>query len=466
MATPSKISQLDLAEQNARISRSFFRLVSITTAIGALIWIGICIAHGYYAQAAVGSVYILQTIFGLLFIHRTGMVPYIMACQVGLGILTPLAMQAVLGGVLVTGMAMFWSFCTLPAVLTYKRRKYIIAWCLAAVPLICIWAYFDPVIPIGENGAPLPAFHILFTLNVVGPMMVIFGTAIYFVHVQGSVRKRNHAMKLALGESNARLAERNKEIEESLVYARHIQRALQPDLAAGADFLSSGMVFDRPKDHVGGDMVWLGEIGDHRLVVVADCTGHGVPGALLTLLLNHVLNDTVLGKGLSVPEEIIPEVITRLSDALHQSDRAIQDSAEMAVIRLDTRGDDHLFAGYGMDLLSVSGEGHLFLRGDLAIPHVGSNKPVIKVRSHPLTLTAGTRLFAFSDGFSHQIGGAEGRKYSRARLQRVLINSMDKSLATIQRELDAELENWVGELEQLDDILVVGLEPRHRASHQ
>lgn len=455
---------LDLASQNKRISRSIFRFMSITMGLGGCAWFVMCLLYGLTVQALVPAIYILATLYNMRSVQRNERVAQAATLQMLLSIALPFLMQTMLGGGTRSGHVMFWSFCAMGGALTFHRTRHIVAWVIVDILIMGVFALFDPQWSVGDPQAldDLPAPNILLTFNMVGTTFIIFGMAYRFIRVQGGVRKRNHEMKALIAQVNEDLERRHREIESSLAYARNIQQALLPDLTQGHPAIAQAMVLYRPKEHVGGDLIWQGSNQDHHLLVVADCTGHGVPGALLTMLVHNLLNETVHVHGITRPDLVVERVITRLPAILGQNHALIQDSAELAVVRIDHGNGQHGFAGYGIGLLEAAPDRCVVHPANTALPIIEPDRIKGSILCHPLELRPGTKLYAFTDGMAHQPGGVSGRKFSRTRLQRELFNLSHWPLDLQHEHISRLLEQWKGDHPQVDDILVVGFEPELR----
>ncbi|MBL7951794.1 MAG: SpoIIE family protein phosphatase [Flavobacteriales bacterium] len=458
---PQGFHQLDLRAQNSHISRVVFRLMSKAMAAGALCWFGIALVLGLYIQSLVPLAYLLLTALNLHLTKDQGSHGFPAITQMLFSIILPFVMQMMLGGMMTSGVMMFWSFAALGGALTYRRYYMIAIWSGLEIVLITAFCLLDPTVHVGDPEAlnNLPAFKTLIAINLLGPCFILLATAFHFVKTQGRVRKHNHEMKALLAESNERLERRNMEMDASLRYARTIQSALLPDLKNSPGSIVDGLLLYRPKDHVGGDLLWQGKHGAHHLIAVMDCTGHGVPGALLTVIVHNLLNEVVLLRGHTDPATIVAEVVKRIPQLLQRSTGIYQDGVELAVIRIDQENGEHLFAGTGLGLIVVNGVEHTILAGGKSLLREHDRLRPDTIRTSRLDLPTGSRLYAFTDGFWHQFGGAQGRKFSRARLTREIIGMSTLTWPEQQLLLERILDDWRGSHEQVDDILVLGFEP-------
>ena len=457
---------LDLSSRTRTIRGSDFRITAFTMGAGALSWSFVALASGLHIQAIVPATFLLVTAFTIRQLDKGRQGERVAFVQTLLGIGLPYLMQALLGGSGPSGMVMVWSFCAMAGALTYQGFRWLAGWIMFDLALLLAFCLFDPVIHVGgpDPSLALPPTSVLLAMNLVGTACVLFGLAYRSLRIQGGVRRSNHVLRAVLTTTNARLAQRNHEIEAGLAHARNIQQALVPKLARGDTGIAQAMVLHQPKDPVGGDLVWQGSQDGHHLLVVADCTGHGVSGALLTMLVSDILNDAVHARRITAPEQVIEHVVRRLAVLLDQRTAMVQDGVEMAVVLIDHRDGAHRYAGYGIGMLEAAPDRCIIHPADLPRPWIGPGHDMGRITSRPIELREGTRLYLFTDGIAHQAGGVSGRQYGRARLQRTLFGLSHWPMDLQREHLRRELEQWQGDRSQVDDILLVAIEPELRAT--
>ncbi|MBP6311025.1 MAG: SpoIIE family protein phosphatase [Flavobacteriales bacterium] len=252
--------------------------------------------------------------------------------------------------------------------------------------------------------------------------------------------------------------EQNHQLLSSIRYAQRIQRAVLPEAEGLQTLLPESFILFRPKDIVSGDLYWFAEQDGAVVLVAADCTGHGVPGALLTLIGATLFNDVVLKKKVTDTGAILDAVRSGMIQALSKDgDEARHDGMNAAVLRYDPRTKDVYYSG-GYTPLYVVRNGELTeQKGDRMPvgPHTGD---MGSFSSGSIQLQLGDRLFICSDGLQDQFGGPQGKKLKSSGLKDWLVKT---SYLTIDEQYQAISDNfrmWLGKGEQIDDVLLVGFE--------
>lgn len=267
-----------------------------------------------------------------------------------------------------------------------------------------------------------------------------------------------------LSRQNTLLANKNEQIQQSIQYASRIQSAVLPDIAAMQNTFADFMIFYKPRDIVSGDFYWLNILGNKIIITAADCTGHGVPGAFMSLLgisfLNELssLNRQGITEGSYQASDMLDDLRGRVKSTLHQNSSAdsAKDGMDIALIILDTQSLQASFAGaYNPLYLIRSGELQKCKADRMPIGIYRKNRPFT---NHKLQLQQGDRFYMFSDGFTDQFGGPKGQKFKTGRFQELLTSNYSKPMKEQNRMLDKTLREWRGgKYAQLDDALVIGV---------
>lgn len=270
---------------------------------------------------------------------------------------------------------------------------------------------------------------------------------------RSNLEAQQHLAKLV------RIADALEHIGQSIQYARRIQEALLPTDHEIKSQFKEAFILNRPRDVVSGDFCWYHRLPDNSLVlVVADCTGHGVPGAFMTVLASELLREIVVGEHITRPDAILQAMDRRLLQTLQrQGDgQRISDGMDAAVCHISVERRELRFAGARSDLCRLRGDGLARLEGSRC--SVGGYRRVGQKRfTHRLeVIEPDDRYFLYSDGFQHQIGGDDNKTYKAARL-RELLSWMHTLKAEEQLEsLEKVHASWAGDNPQTDDILVLG----------
>ncbi|MGZ3867128.1 MAG: PP2C family protein-serine/threonine phosphatase, partial [Bacteroidia bacterium] len=252
------------------------------------------------------------------------------------------------------------------------------------------------------------------------------------------------------------IEEKNKDITDSINYAKRIQDATLVSKEIKYKLFPNAFVLFKPKDIVSGDFYWFAGKDDRRLISVCDCTGHGVPGALMSMIGNNLLNKVVNEKAITSPDKILIELDKEL--------------------RLTLKKDENPGAKDGMDVALLS------FKNENEMEYAGANRPLwiirngqleeikatkisiggdrygadIQFQNHTVPLQKGDTVYISSDGFADQFNNADKKLMTR-RFKEILLSIQHLEMADQEKYLDDFIENWKGGLEQTDDILVIGI---------
>ena len=291
-------------------------------------------------------------------------------------------------------------------------------------------------------------------------VMVVIGIIIFWNRsLQKQIAKRIEAeekLQASLKEIHHQkliVEEKSQEITDSIEYAKTIQSAILPSSKVINEFLKDSFVLYKPKDIVAGDFYWMEAKADRILFAVADCTGHGVPGAMISVVCNNALNRSVREFNLSDPGQILDKARDIVIQEFEKSETEVRDGMDIAICSLI---EDKLeYAGAHNPLWII--------RNGILIETKANKQPIGKFENlqpyntHSFQLEKGDTIYIFSDGYSDQFGGTRGKKYKTTNFKNFLLsiqeNSMEKQLSL----LDAEFEKWRGSMEQIDDVCVIGL---------
>ncbi|MFH2095444.1 MAG: two-component regulator propeller domain-containing protein, partial [Bacteroidota bacterium] len=258
-------------------------------------------------------------------------------------------------------------------------------------------------------------------------------------------------------KQNEQISQQNKNITDSIRYAKRIQTAVLSETKILKKYLSDFFVFFRPRDIVSGDFYWFGETGDKLVVVAADCTGHGVPGAFMSMLGITFLNEIVMKEKTTQPAEILNRLREEVIRALrqHGEEGEQKDGMDISLCTFSTETGTCRFAGANNPL-------YLVRKGELAEYKADRMPIAIYVNMEAfseivLDLQKGDCLYLFSDGFADQFGGEKGRKYKYQTLKELLVSVYEKPMEEQLTILEKEFADWKGIYPQVDDVLVVGV---------
>jgi serine phosphatase RsbU (regulator of sigma subunit) len=251
------------------------------------------------------------------------------------------------------------------------------------------------------------------------------------------------------------------EIISSINYAQKIQSAILPPEVYITELLNENFIFYKPKDIVSGDFYWIKQVNHYVILVCADCTGHGVPGAFMSMLGISYLNEIVQRREITQANQILNELRKQIKHSLRQSGEKEEprDGINIALCVIDSRSNTMQYAGAYNPLYiinTVKGEPVLKeIKAD-TMPvgvHIMSDK---SFTNHEIQLEIGDTFYIFSDGFVDQIGGNDGHRFTSEKFKKLLLDIHDQPMYEQKEILEQTLNDWMGEHPQRDDILVIG----------
>lgn len=257
------------------------------------------------------------------------------------------------------------------------------------------------------------------------------------------------------------MAIREAEMNESIAYVRKIQDAFIPPATSYSEAFHDHFVLLRPKGEVSGDFHWYHRVDDHRtLVAAADCTGHGLPGAMLSAIGCSLLNELARASAEPDPAELLSALDERVADYLRQHGRRIGggDGMDVALCLIDTREHILLFAGACRPLYRVHDGQLTIINGDRTPVGGAHRKGTKRFTCHRIAVRPGDRLYLFSDGYVDQLGGPAHERFRRDRFDRLLVDHQHLSLRDQAAVLEKAFLDWKGEAEQVDDVCLLGLQ--------
>jgi serine phosphatase RsbU (regulator of sigma subunit) len=247
------------------------------------------------------------------------------------------------------------------------------------------------------------------------------------------------------------------EIMESLRYARLIQQALLPRPESIHKLLKDYFILNIPKYVVSGDFYWISQKNEQIYLLAADCTGHGIPGALMSILGITLLSEVIRNDSSRQSNRILNSLRERVMDALHQTGEfnESKDGMDLSLCIIDHKENYLQYSGANNPLYIIRDDTLMEIKGD-KMP-IGINA----ICEEPFSVSyieicKNDRLYMFSDGFPDQFGGPDGKKFKYRPFKKLLIDIHRKSMREQQRILKQTIKKWAGDNEQVDDILVIG----------
>lgn len=288
-----------------------------------------------------------------------------------------------------------------------------------------------------------------------GFLIVLF-VLLAFVYRIYIIKKKTN---IELEEKNNKIELQKSEITKSIEYAKKIQDAMLPEEDLIVEVLYNSFLLYRPKDIVSGDFYVCINENKKIFLAVADCTGHGVPGALMSMIGSNILNKLITDKGLTEPTEILDQLNTELIIALKQNKNEGNDGMDIALCVIDFNENYLKFAGAYRPLWMIRNDELEEIKGS-KFP-IGGHHQIHDERrytSHNVKINKNDRFYIFTDGFADQFGGLHGKKLTTKKLKEYLLTTKSENIKKQGASLTHFFEKWKGHNEQLDDVCFIGFE--------
>ncbi|WP_299461760.1 SpoIIE family protein phosphatase [uncultured Microscilla sp.] len=481
----------------------FFFLLMMNT--GGLMWGILCLLFGFYLISIIPFGYIVFSFVNLQYLLQRENFVRCRSVQVLFSLLLPFLFQWLLGGFNATGVVMLWSMLTLIALLTFSKAQEGNGWWALFIMLLVGSAMADGYLA-EFTPAPLKVAQvqrILLTINIGMIASITFFLFKFFIKSDRHTKLMNQQLaqqKHDLSERHFEIEQQNEEILSindelqrqtieieqkrvammgSINYAKNIQKALHSSSKGLRQVLPESFVLNQPKDIVSGDFFWFtqteakpiyqeistfdgiqrvfqGFENEKILIAAIDCTGHGVPGAFMTVMGKVFIDEIVLQHHLTDPAKILTTLDKKIVHAL-TSNTSLNDGMDMSLMMLDQ--DDHtlVFSGAKNPLWYVrNGIMHQVSGSKFPIGS-GQYKYGKSFENTYITTQPGDVFYIFSDGFQDQFGGREDKKYMKRRFRELLLSISSLPLTEQKQLLKQELKAWRKNNYQTDDVLVVGV---------
>jgi serine phosphatase RsbU (regulator of sigma subunit) len=281
------------------------------------------------------------------------------------------------------------------------------------------------------------------------------------------VAERTHELEVANIEIEAQrdmathqrdqIQQQKKEIDDSINYAQRIQQSLLPTGEFLDNLLPEHFIIFKPRDVVSGDFYWAGRYQDKVVITAADCTGHGVPGAFMSMLgiafLNEIVNNQARINASDILNRLREQIIRELGQTGGEGES--KDGMDMSLCMLDVKSRKLDFAGANNPLYLIRGNELSETRGD-KMP-VAIHERMTPFSNHSVSLQKGDCLYMFSDGYQDQFGGPSGKKFMAKRFKELLISISSRTMTDQKQLLEKAMNEWIGEYDQIDDMVVIGI---------
>jgi serine phosphatase RsbU (regulator of sigma subunit) len=273
------------------------------------------------------------------------------------------------------------------------------------------------------------------------------------------------ALKINYEKEKEIVEEINQNMKAGNKYAAHIQHSIMKDPAEIIGEFNDGFIINQPKAEIGGDFYWYKNLGFKKILAVADCTGHGVSGALLSMLGISFLDEIILNSEKYSPDEILNELKAKMVQIMYQKDetKISREGMDMSIIAFDEKNNSLFYSGAVNSIYIISEGNFTELKADRNSICPFSAKTPYTLKHH--TIKKGDRIFLFSDGYPDQLGGPDGKRVKYPRFQGLLKSGNNQKLPEVKRRLIEYHKEWSNPVslqddpyEQTDDIMIIGLE--------
>jgi len=259
-----------------------------------------------------------------------------------------------------------------------------------------------------------------------------------------------------LTKMNTTITEINRHITDSIVYARRIQSAVLPPQQLFQNFFSEHFIIYQPKDIVSGDFYWIKQFNQNLIFAAADCTGHGVPGAFVSMLAISLLNDITQSFPITTAAEILNNLRIKLKQAFqNNSEKQTKDGMDIALCILNTQTLELQYSGAYNPLYIFNNTNFIEIKANKQ--PIGNHLKEVPFENHTYNLQKGDTFYLFSDGYIDQFGGENKDKFKAKRFKNLLSDIQPLTLIEQQQLLLTNFSDWKGNIPQLDDMMIIGL---------
>ncbi len=300
--------------------------------------------------------------------------------------------------------------------------------------------------------------YIILGLAIFGFLILII---LYFLFKSNKQKQQTNAL---LSNQNKIISEKKLEIEQSIHYAKGIQNAILPAITDLKKQLPHSFIFYLPKDVVSGDFYWLHQTSATTLLLAAaDCTGHGVPGSLMSIVSMDKLNHAIFEKKLTQPNQILHSINNDIKNALKQdvTNAKQKDGLDIALLQINLTTNQLLYSGANRPLWiirtsSESATSELIEYKPTKCCIAGHTELNTQYQQHEVLVQKNDFIIIFSDGYADQFGGNSGKKMMTKNFKELLISNCNKPITEIEQAISQNFTNWKNNYEQVDDVLVIG----------
>jgi len=358
----------------------------------------------------------------------------------------------IISGATLSGVIVLWQFmCIISAFIFLGKKGGIIAFfiysviiLLQSLTLIELIPPFEPEILANDRivFTNPNLFHVIIPLSFSGYILFQFLSTL-------------STAQSDLENQKKQIAQAHQEIKDSINYAKYIQTAILPPSKLLKKYLKQLFILYKPKDTVSGDFYWIEPTDEEILFAVCDCTGHGVPGAMVSVICNQALNRSIREFKLTDPGHILDKTREIVLGEFEQSEQDVNDGMDIALCALN--GNQLKFAGAYIPIWIIRKNSSEVEVVKANRQPVGKFDKVQPFQTHQIEVNKGDSIYIFSDGFVDQFGGEYDKKFMSSNLKKLLLSIQNEPMEKQHQSLNQAFENWKGENKQMDDVCVMGV---------
>lgn len=298
---------------------------------------------------------------------------------------------------------------------------------------------------------------------IIGSFIFVLILTGFVLYSYGQSRIANVALankNIEITEQKHIIEEKNKDILDSIHYAKRLQEAILPSMNLFKENLPQSFILYKPKDIVAGDFYWMEKLEDQSVFfAAADCTGHGVPGAMVSVVCANALFKALIEEHKTKPSDLLDRTRELVIDSFGRSEEEIKDGMDISLCCLKSSDE-----GYQLQWAGANNPLWIIRKGNDEVEEIKADKqPIGKYAdelpftNHTVQLNQGDTIYIFSDGYPDQFGGDKGKKYKSGKLKKYLLSIQDMDMYEQQKSLEEEFEKWKDDFEQVDDVCVIGV---------
>lgn len=431
-----------------RQSKKLILIISLSCSLCGMIWGGI-----YYLFLGINTISILPGLFVLVVgsaifsAHKLKKHLILVYAQLTCITWIPTLIQWHIGSIHNSGIVIIWSFLGPIGALLFLNKRQALFWMFQFLIIVAISVALEPQFSSDISGITDTFRNIFYTMNLCVPFIVVFGASFHFVTDIIKQKDLNLSL-LKITES------KNKEILDSISYAKRIQSAIMPSESKIKLLIPEGFVLYKPKDIVSGDFYWINRHENNLFIAACDCTGHGVPGALVSVICNSALNRSLNEYRLKKPGEILSKTRELILTEFEKSEGQVNDGMDVALVQID--GNILSFSGANNPLWIIRQGTSTIEEIKGCKQSVGYTNNSTPFLTHETEVNSGDCVYIFTDGYPDQFGGPDGKKFKIRAFKELLKSIYQQPFDKQKIILDNTIEDWRGTLEQVDDICVIG----------